>query len=48
MDYYSHTVFEFIGNLTDELGLSQTTVLAGGRYDNLLKILGGPDIGGMG
>ncbi|QKX01803.1 histidine--tRNA ligase [Wolbachia endosymbiont of Cruorifilaria tuberocauda] len=32
LDYYCHTVFEFI---TEELG-SQGTVLAGGRYDNLM------------
>jgi histidyl-tRNA synthetase len=31
LDYYNHTVFEFI---TNKLG-SQGTVLAGGRYDNL-------------
>lgn len=37
LDYYSHTVFEWI---TDELG-SQGTVCAGGRYDGLVEQLGG-------
>ncbi len=37
LDYYSHTVFEWV---TDELG-AQGTVCAGGRYDNLVEILGG-------
>ncbi len=37
LDYYSHTVFEWV---TDKLG-SQATVLAGGRYDGLLTQLGG-------
>ena len=44
LDYYCHTAFEFI---TNELG-SQGTVLAGGRYDGLSKILGGPDLPGVG
>ncbi|MGR8947583.1 MAG: histidine--tRNA ligase [Gammaproteobacteria bacterium] len=38
LDYYSKTVFEWI---TDELG-AQGTVCAGGRYDGLVEILGGP------
>ncbi len=37
LDYYSHTVFEFI---TDELG-AQGTVCAGGRYDPLIEMFGG-------
>lgn len=44
LDYYCHTVFEFT---TDKLG-SQGTVLAGGRYDQLLAMMGGnetPSIG---
>ena len=43
LDYYCHTAFEFI---TAELS-SQGTVLAGGRYDGLSKMLGGPDIPGV-
>lgn len=48
LDYYSHTVFEWV---TDELG-AQATVCAGGRYDGLVEQLGGkptPAVGfGMG
>ena len=44
LDYYCHTAFEFT---TNELG-SQGTVLAGGRYDGLSEILGGPYIPGVG
>ena len=39
LDYYSHTVFEFT---TDQLG-AQGTVLAGGRYNDLVKLMGGSD-----
>lgn len=44
LDYYSHTVFEFT---TDKLG-AQGTVLAGGRYDGLVKLMGGPETAGIG
>ena len=44
LDYYNHTAFEFI---SDNLG-AQGTVLAGGRYDGLLKTMGGPSIAGIG
>lgn len=44
LDYYTHTVFEFI---TDKLG-SQGTVLAGGRYDGLVKRMGGADTPAVG
>ena len=44
LDYYCHTAFEFT---TNELG-SQGTILAGGRYDGLSKMLGGPDVPGVG
>lgn len=44
LDYYQRTVFEFV---SDELG-AQSTMAAGGRYDSLLKDLGGPDIPGTG
>ena len=44
LDYYSHTVFEVT---TDQLG-AQGTVLAGGRYDGLVKTMGGPDTPGIG
>ena len=44
LDYYCHTAFEFV---TNDLG-AQGTVLAGGRYDGLAKMLGGPDTAGVG
>lgn len=44
LDYYSHTVFEFT---TDKLG-AQGTILAGGRYDGLVKLMGGPETAGIG
>ena len=44
LDYYCHTVFEF---KTSEIG-SQDTIIGGGRYDGLVKTIGGPDIPGVG
>ena len=44
LDYYCHTVFEF---KTLDLG-SQDTLIGGGRYDGLTKLLGGPEIPGVG
>ncbi|WP_135074750.1 histidine--tRNA ligase [Terasakiella sp. SH-1] len=44
LDYYCHTAFEFT---TTTLG-AQGTVLAGGRYDNLIKMMGGPQVPGVG
>jgi histidyl-tRNA synthetase len=44
LDYYSHTVFEWI---TDELG-AQGTVCAGGRYDGLVELQGGKPWPGIG
>ncbi|HHD63256.1 MAG TPA: histidine--tRNA ligase [Desulfobulbaceae bacterium] len=44
LDYYTRTTFEFI---TDELG-AQAAVGAGGRYDGLIRQLGGPDLPGIG
>lgn len=44
LDYYCHSVFEFT---TDGLG-AQNTVLAGGRYDQLIQDLGGPRTPGIG
>ena len=43
LDYYTKTVFEWT---TDQLG-SQATVCGGGRYDGLVKELGGQDIPGQ-
>lgn len=44
LDYYCHVAFEFT---TTELG-SQGAVLAGGRYDGLMEMMGGPSIPGVG
>ncbi|MEH6632599.1 MAG: histidine--tRNA ligase [Halopseudomonas aestusnigri] len=44
LDYYCHTAFEFT---TTALG-AQGTVLAGGRYDGLIKMMGGPATPGVG
>jgi histidyl-tRNA synthetase len=44
LDYYTQTVFEISH---PELG-SQDALGAGGRYDNLVKELGGPALGAMG
>ncbi|MXV35402.1 MULTISPECIES: histidine--tRNA ligase [unclassified Saccharibacter] len=44
LDYYSHTVFEFV---TDKLG-AQGTVLAGGRYEGLVEEMGGPAVPAIG
>ncbi|HEY8314027.1 MAG TPA: histidine--tRNA ligase [Candidatus Baltobacteraceae bacterium] len=44
LDYYTRTVFEFISG---SLG-AQSTVCAGGRYDHLVRSLGGPDVPSVG
>ena len=44
LDYYTRTVFEFISG---GIG-AQSTVCGGGRYDGLMKELGGPDLPGIG
>jgi histidyl-tRNA synthetase len=44
LDYYVRTTFEVT---SDQLG-SQSSVLGGGRYDGLVRELGGPDVAGIG
>lgn len=44
LDYYTHTVYEWV---TTELG-SQGTVCAGGRYNDLVSQMGGPQTPGVG
>lgn len=44
LDYYCHTAFEFT---TDKLG-AQSAVMAGGRYDGLMEMMGGPSTPGIG
>jgi len=46
LDYYTRTVFEITE--TSEDGKSQGTLIAGGRYDNLVKLLGGRDTSACG
>ncbi len=46
LDYYSHTVFEIEADIE---GFGAQNVLGGGgRYQNLVSELGGPDLGGIG
>ena len=45
LDYYTRTVFEI---KHPDLGAQQDALGAGGRYDNLVKELGGPDVGAIG
>jgi histidyl-tRNA synthetase len=44
LDYYTRTAFE----VTTELLGAQNAILGGGRYDHLVRDLGGPDISGIG
>ncbi len=44
LDYYTRTVFEFI---SEDIG-AQSTVCGGGRYDGLIKEIGGPALSGIG
>ena len=44
LDYYGRTVFEISSNL---LG-AQSSICGGGRYDGLVKALGGPDVPAVG
>ncbi len=44
MDYYTHTVFEWI---TSSLG-AQGTICGGGRYDGLVEMIGGKPAPGVG
>lgn len=44
LDYYNYTVFEVV---TSRLG-AQNSLAGGGRYDGLLKSLGGPDLPSFG
>ncbi len=44
LDYYNHSVFEFISKEEK----AQNTILAGGRYDGLVETISGKDICGVG
>ncbi|NGX40365.1 MAG: Histidine--tRNA ligase [Candidatus Anoxychlamydiales bacterium] len=45
LDYYDDTVFEVV---SEKLGGAQNSLGGGGRYNSLLKSLGGPDLPGIG
>jgi histidyl-tRNA synthetase len=45
LDYYTQTAFEF---MVDELGAQANTIGGGGRYNGLVKELGGPEVSGIG
>lgn len=47
LDYYTHTIFEIMSD-SQAFGGKFTTVCAGGRYNDLISQLGGPDGGGIG
>ncbi len=44
LDYYTQTAFEFVES---SIG-AQSTILGGGRYNGLIRMLGGPDLPGIG
>lgn len=44
LDYYTKTVFEFVGTTQN----AQNTICGGGRYDGLVEQLGGPPTPGIG
>lgn len=46
LDYYTHTVFEVVS--TNAESGSQSTIFAGGRYDNLVSYFDGPELSGVG
>lgn len=44
LDYYDHTIFEFVG----DTGSRQNTLIAGGRFNGLSEILGRKNLPGVG
>ncbi len=46
LDYYTHTVFEFVPKQRE--GMSQNALISGGRYNGLVKQLGGKDTAAVG
>ena len=44
LDYYNHTIFEFI----TKVDKAELTICAGGRYDGLVEYFGGPETPGLG
>jgi histidyl-tRNA synthetase len=49
LDYYTKTVFEiFIENIKNKEFLAKISLVAGGRYDNMIKLFGKDDVGAVG
>ncbi|MBI3251297.1 MAG: histidine--tRNA ligase [Candidatus Andersenbacteria bacterium] len=48
LDYYTHTVFEFVPKTLSESGGQQSSFAGGGRYNGLVKELGGRDMPAVG
>lgn len=48
LDYYTRTVFEFILTDPDFTKSGHIAVAAGGRYDGLVRTMGGPELPGVG
>ncbi|WP_406613731.1 histidine--tRNA ligase [Mycoplasma corogypsi] len=46
LDYYDEVVFEFVA--TDKNAGSQSTLIGGGRYSNLIEQIGGPKLSSIG
>jgi histidyl-tRNA synthetase len=47
-DYYTRTVFEFILTDPEFTQAGDISVAGGGRYDDLVRTMGGPDVAGVG
>ncbi len=47
-DYYTRTVFEFILTDPEFTKAGRISVAGGGRYDGLVRTMGGPDVAGTG
>jgi len=48
LDYYTKTVFEFFCASQDQDGTESLALGGGGRYDKLIKLIGGRDVPGAG
>ena len=48
LDYYTRTVFECILTDPEFTGAGEIAVAGGGRYDGLVRTMGGPDVPGVG
>lgn len=48
LDYYTHTVFEFVPHIVNEGATASPSFASGGRYNNLVKEIGGRDTPAVG